>query len=309
MTSHADDLDSVDLDVTVACQKARATVDDLGLIRLSVLQAARGLSALASSEDILRPTPSTRAHRWLHSPANMTTAAGTTHVENALGGIRTVCMAAADHMAVLVDSVQRGRATVTVWTLTRAALESLGRVNYMLSADDELDFLSRHVALIRAEMKYAGHSIHVIRDVGRLDVGEYLSGIQEMLEEIGGTIHPRPTYTDLATTLLEEAAPDNGSRMRYSQLSGVAHGELSALQMFLTDEGLVLPRTLLVEAAHMVCAGTVLVGDKLRDATTSSNSRSAAKWAAARDRALSAALALEPGAGPGTDPNATVTKT
>lgn len=308
MASHAPDLDSVDLDVTGAWQAARATVDDLALVRLSALQAARGLRALASSEDVRHPVSGTRAHGWLHSPANWTTTEGSTHVDNALGGIRTVCMAAAEQMDVLVDSVQRGRATVTVWTLTRAVLESLGRVNYMLSGGDDLNFLSRHVALIRGEMKYAGHSMHIMRDVGLLDVGEYVAGMQVMIQEIGGSILRPPSYTELATALLEEAAPDNGSRMRYSQLSGVAHGELSALQMFLTTEGLVLPRTLLVEAAHMVCATIILVGDKLRDATTISDSRSAARWAAARDRALSAAFALLPGDELESTPNFAVTE-
>lgn len=306
MTSKPADLDSVVLDASAAWQEARANDDDLALVRLSVLQVSRGLSALASSEEVRRPVAETRAHKWSQSPANWATSEGSTHVDNAFGGIRTVCVAAAEHMDVLVDSVQRGRATVTAWTLSRAVLESLGRVNYMLSAADELDFLSRHVALIRAEMKYAGHSVHIMRDVGPLDVDKYVSDMQVMIHETGGTLVPRPTYTELATALLEEAAPDNGSRMRYSQLSGVAHGELSALQMFLTRDGLVLPRTLLVEAAHMVCATAVLVGDKLRDVTTTTSSRSAARWTATRDRALSAAFALLPGAEPETDPNATV---
>ena len=298
--------DSVDLDVEASWQRARPTDNDLSLVRLSVLQAARGLSALVSSEDVRHPAPETRAYDWLHSPINWTTTEESTHVDNALGGLRTVCLAATDHMAVLVDSVQRKRATVTVWTLTRSVLESLGRVNYMLAAEDELDFLSRHVALIRGEMKHADHSVHIIRDVGRLNVEEYVSNMQVMVQEVGGSILRPPSYTELATTLLEDAAPENGSRMRYSQLSGVAHGELSALQMFLDNDALVLPRTLLVEVAHMVCSAAILVGDKLRDVTTTADSRSAARWTATRDRALHAAFRLLPDGEVFTDRNAAV---
>lgn len=288
MTEH------VDLDLSVSWQKVHATREDLQLVRLSVLQAAHGLSALALSVDPRRPSLGTPAEEWLESDANWTTSEGSTHIANVLGGIRTICLAAADHMEVLEDSVQRGRATVTVWTLTRSVLESLGRVNYLLDSENVRELLSRHVALIRGEMKYGKHSTHIIRNVGLLDVDGYVADLEAMVQEVGGSKVRSPSYTELATNLLEAAAPDNGSRTRYSQLSGVAHGELSALQMFLTTEGFVLPRNLLVEAAAMVSAACVLVGDKLREVATSFGSQEAARWTAARDRAIAAALALQP---------------
>lgn len=295
--------DDENLDLSASWQALRATDEDLHLVGLSVRHAARGLSALVSSDDVRHPAAGTQSHEWTSSSANHATSEGSTHVANALGGIRTACLAAANHMEVLVDSALRGRATVAVWTLTRTVLESLGRVNYMLSAEDTVDFLSRHVALTCGEMVHARHSVHIVRDVGRLDVAEYVDNLRLMIREIGGNDSRAPGYTELATSILEEAAPGSESRRRYSQLSGVAHGELTALQMFLTDEGLVLPRALLVEAAHMVCAASLLAGDKLRDATTTSGSATDVRWMAARNRALSAAFALQPAGEAETDPN------
>lgn len=207
-------------------------------------------------------------------------------------------------MEVFVNSSRRGRATVALWTLTRTVLETLGRVNYLLEAEDVLDVLSRHVALICGEMQHAKHSVQIVRGEGRLDVDTYRSNLRSMIQEIGGTALRAPSYTTLATNLLEDAAPDNGSRMRYSQLSGVAHGELMALQMFATDEGLVLPRALLVEAAHMVCAASILVGDKICAATVLSGSPAADNWMASRKAALSAAFALQSSGGSETGLNA-----
>jgi len=239
MTEH------VDLDLSVSWQKVHATREDLQLVRLSVLQAAHGLSALALSVDPRHPSLGTPAEEWLESDANWTTSEGSTHIANVLGGIRTICLAAADHMEVLEDSVQRGRATVTVWTLTRSVLESLGRVNYLLDSENVRELLSRHVALIRGEMKYGKHSTHIIRNVGLLDVDGYVADLEAMVQEVG-------------------------------------------------TEGFVLPRNLLVEAAAMVSAACVLVGDKLREVATSFGSQEAARWTAARDRAIAAALALQP---------------
>lgn len=308
MTSPASDNDDADLDLSASWQAAPATDNDLQLVGLSVRQAARALGTLASSDDVRHPTTDTRAGLWAGSLANWTTTEGSTHVENAFGGVRTMCLSAVNHMEVLVDSVQRRRATVAAWTLTRTVLESLGRVNYLLGADDVVEFLSRHVALIRGEMNHAKHSVLIIRDVGRLNVDEYVSNLRRMIREIGGGDLHAPSYTELVTNVLNEAAPDSESRRRYSQLSGVAHGELTALQMFLTDEGLVLPRALLVEAAHMVCAASILVGDKLRDSTTASGSKVAVRWSASRERALSAAFALLPDGEAEARPNATDTQ-
>lgn len=308
MTS-ADNPDSyrdLELGLWASWRTARATKEDFRLVVRSVLQAARGLSALASSDEARRPSSDTRAYQWTQSPDNWATSEGSTHIDNALGGVRTSCLAAADHMEVLVDSAQRGRATVAVWTLTRTVLESLGRVNYLLDGEDAPDVLSRHVALICGEMQHAKHSVHVVKGVGRLDVDEYRSNLRLMIQEIGARARSAPSYTTLATSLLEDAAPDNGSRMRYSQLSGVAHGELTALQMFETADGLVLPRALLVEAAHMVCAASIWVGDKLCAATVPPDSFTAARWTASRNGALSAAFALQPGGGPEPDPSVTV---
>lgn len=72
--------------------------------------------------------------------------------------------------------------------------------------------------------------------------------------------------------------------------------------MFLTTEGFVLPRVLLLEAAHMVCAAGILVGDKLRDAHVSLDSPTSARWTTVRDRALLAAFAFQAPGDSETDP-------
>lgn len=280
-------------EVSAGWQAQLPTDSDIRLLRTSVLQLAQALTRLVSSEDLLHPAPETLANGWISSSANWSTLEGASHVENVLGGIGTVCLGAASHMTVLVDSVVRGKGSVAVWTLTRAIIESLGRVNYLLGAQDVFDLLSRHVALIRAEMKYAEHNVLIIRDRGRLKVDDYLADLTTMLNDVGAMQLKAPSYTTLATNLLEEAAPDNGSRGRYSQLSGVAHGELPALQMFLSPGvGLVLPRVLLLEAVHMLCGAGILVGDKLRDTISMPASATAARWNSPRDRALLAARSL-----------------
>ncbi|MBT2475659.1 hypothetical protein J7E68_14025 [Microbacterium sp. ISL-103] len=113
-------------------------------------------------------------------------------------------------MRVLVDSVKRGQATVAAWTLTRATIESLGRVNLLLNADTELDVLSRHVSLIRGELKFARHSVHIIRDVGALDVGEYLANLRTMIRQIGGAIVAPPSYTGWRPRFSRKRHPATG---------------------------------------------------------------------------------------------------
>jgi hypothetical protein len=282
------------LDLSADWRLEQASDNDRSQLRPSVLQLAHALRRLASSADIRKPTRGTRAHDWGASTANSPSLTGTTHLDNIVGGIGTVCLGAASQMDVLVDSVIRRRATVAVWTLTRAIVESLARVNYLLSAGDVVELLSRHVTLIRAELKYANLNEYLVQGQGLLDVPEYLSHLENMVVEIGGTIVKPPSYTQLATDLLEETAPENGSRARYSQLSGVAHGELPGLQMFrLPDGGLGLPRILLMEAVHIVGAVGIVVGDKLGDFVALPNSGTFARWNSARDRAFKALLAFQ----------------
>lgn len=254
----------------------------------AVLRLAIAIERLVADTREGSPGEGSRAQTDLSSPVNRDTSDGSTHIAHAHGAARTACLAGADHLRAFVIGVRAGRTTVSNWTVARGAIEAFARAKYLLEADDASELIGRSVAFIREEMKYAAKFGRVAtRDGGVLDVSDYLDNLSAMLDELGVTAPQAPGRTKLTSDLIEEIAPGSGGRMRYSQLSAVAHAESAGVQMFVspTHGKLALSRLLVVDTAHVQIACAIALGDRLLEYFVPGDA-AADRWAGVRNTAL-----------------------
>ncbi|WP_157479987.1 hypothetical protein [Leifsonia sp. Root227] len=260
---------------------------ELDTVRRCVLVVASALERLTGDLSLARPGTGSKAQLALSSPANMETSTGTSHLADAQSAMFTATRAGADHVRAYGMNVLGGQTTVSNWTLARAALEAFGRAYSLLGSVEPTDLLSRYVALTKSEFRFARLTEFATRDGKKLDVEWYIAGLEAMARSAGAESATAPSATSMASTLIEDAAPGNGGRQRYSQLSSAAHGESVGVQMFIPEihGGFTLPKVLVSQASFMVAAGGILLGDELvtyyePPATVS------AQWKRRRDRAL-----------------------
>jgi hypothetical protein len=118
-------------------------------------------------------------------------------------------------------------------TVTRGAIEVFARAHWLLHASDARDMVARHAAIVLRDLKYpilfsqkmqAG-SKEEIRATDHRDAIE-LFRTREQLPSV-----PVPGITDRTVALIDDTF--GRGREYYSQLSGVAHGESFAINMFL----------------------------------------------------------------------------
>ncbi|GAA3204431.1 hypothetical protein [Microbacterium terregens] len=238
---------------------------DIRMVSASVLSVAVALEELTSSVATVGLRNDSRAAidiAWTGNPEN---AEGSTHLESAHKSIRTMCLAATDHMRAFVQGIRSRRTTVANWTLTRGALESLGGAHYLVGTRDAAQLLSRYVATILEETKFNKGQTFAYRYGDTVNVDEYRLGARSILEERGITLESGASPTSLARAVIEDAAPGSDAKARYSQLSAVAHGQAPGVHMFMPEEtGMIaLPRALAIDAAHMQIACAQLVGTEL----------------------------------------------
>lgn len=263
------------------------TDDDCRRITIAALTVAQGLEKLSLSTEVHQPPLGTSAHRMLESPVNRRTTQGNTHLDNTFNLIASSSLAAADHIRTFAISVRSRRTSVANWTITRGAIEALGRANYLLDAGDASDLLARYVAVAHDEFRHAKHSEYVLRSGEPVDVRQYEADLDAYLADVGvAPLQPTST-TAMATQLLEATSPGSSGRKRYSQMSAAAHGQTPGLGMFRTadDAPLMFPRKLVLEAAHQQVGCAVNVGDKIA-VTFTTPGPTRERWMTARRRSL-----------------------
>lgn len=216
--------------------------------------------------------PSADSLAYLHLKArwNETTSLAKSPVRSAHLAILFSNSAGADHARAFINTVNSQRYTFSLATLTRGGIEAFAKSYFLLSANSADELVSRHISLAIAEMTVSSrHNQFVTAGGEETDIAEYLVGLRKLLTGLDLPLLARPEVglASLATTLLDQSASSGMGRKFYSQLSGVAHGETSALGMFHVArpgrvEFRMLPE-LAVEYAGMLCGTAVTVLDRM----------------------------------------------
>lgn len=240
---------------------------DIQVVSAAVLGVAVALEKLTSSVAAESLRGDSRAGRDLAWPGNPENAEGSTHLESAHRSIRTLCLAATDHMRAFVLGIRSRRTTVANWTIARGALEALGGAHYLVNTTHVEQLLSRCVATILEETKHNTGQTFVYRYRDAISVDHYRLGARAILDDRGIALETGASPTAQARTVIDDAAPGSDGKARYSQLSAVAHGQAPGVHMFMPQKTgpMALPRALAVDAAHLQIACARLVGGELVD--------------------------------------------
>lgn len=162
--------------------------------------------------------------------------------DNAVGGVHTdICisgMSGLEHVRTLAGLLRSNlRLSTPLLTLTRGAVEALGRAEWMMSADDTTDLLTRHTRLAYREAKLAAEmdpNRTYRSDVkGTWTAADMRDTIAADARRMGLPSLKNVSYSEMATELVVKSV--NGWEREgnpgavYSDLSAAAHGEHFAL--------------------------------------------------------------------------------
>jgi hypothetical protein len=176
--------------------------------------------------------------------------------------------------------------TVALATLTRGAIEALGRVRWMLLSETADDLLVRHASLEFSDLRYPEQHTMYVHHVGvadeRIPVAMYRKGIAAALGRYGLGM-TKVGLMDLATGLLGEIY--NEAPALYSGLSAAAHGQGWATGNFFDTESRALRRDdqMLIEYCAYVIETMTFVSDLLI-ARMAPDQASVDRWTSARDQ-------------------------
>lgn len=229
----------------------------------------------------------------------------TSSVRRAHEGLLSADLAGIDHLRAMAALLRSPVATsVSVATVTRGAAEAFSRVHWMLTASSAAMLVLRHLSLVLSDIQYAGRlqpDVPLRTGVGgSLAVEQYKQQLQSRLKAYG---HDKPApvgRTALAAAVLDDAVHDG--RVKYSQLSSVAHGESIAVNAFIDLDSplrsatremtMHLPLTFAIEYV----AYALLTCAKQHNALIEHFSPPAPeieRWAAIRDRAVARFRAVD----------------
>ncbi len=237
---------------------SRLTAEDVELVRVSLRSVTQGAQKLTAPE----PRNGSLAARVMLTELNdgLPVAA---QGPAALFSARIAADAAIEGATDFVDSIQRGRRSVSLAPTVRAVLEAASKAHYLLSANDERDLLVRHQMLAIEELQYpVKHSQFQMVDGREIDGEEHRAELERALDQLRGkTAVQFPKMTERVSNLL--GVLSDAQPVIYSQLSGTAHAATSALGMFLDVSTLsfVLPRVIATEYAAYVFAAIVVAAD------------------------------------------------
>lgn len=222
----------------------------------------------------------------------------TNSVRRAHEGLLSADLAALDHMRALAALLRsKVSINVTTATVTRGCVEAFSRVHWLLAASSVAELVQRHVSLSLADIYFAGklQPDEPLRTGAgaALSVADYEQRLRQRLAQYPDTPVLKVSRTRLASDLLDDAV--SRGRVKYSQLSGIAHGDsimvnafidLDSPQMSKTREmALHLPRTHAIEFtgyALVACARQHnLIAEQFGIPPADRD-----RWTAARDRAM-----------------------
>jgi hypothetical protein len=197
-------------------------------------------------------------------------------------------MAASDNVDSFIACLKAQRATVSLATLTRGAVEAFGRAYFLLKAKSDIDFFVRYLSLTHEELKYPErHSGMTDANGNEIDGRAYRGEMVELSTKLGASKLMRVDLSSLVAEVLEPMVDGPLDLAIYSQLSGVAHGTSSAIGMFLapgaTRTELIFPRDIALEYTGYLYAAAVTVTERVIEIFQPDEAVQD-RWTAARNR-------------------------
>lgn len=145
-------------------------------------------------------------------------------------------LAGFDHMRGFVAALGDNRASVSLATIARGGVEAFARAAWLLEPSTAVDAVARLAALELADMKYIVKLTptgHLRRWTGEtVDATQLAQSVRDTVASLKLPEIKAPTPTDLFSDFMT-GLPGAEGRVRYSQISSVAHGESFAVKAFL----------------------------------------------------------------------------
>lgn len=208
---------------------------DLGAALLDMASAASRVVNVAIGQP--PPSTSTAASHLAQAPDGPDWS--TNSARRAHEHVLTADLAAIDHLRALAVLLRSPVSTsVSAATVTRGAIEAFSRVHWLLSSSSSDDLVQRHVSLALDDIYFAGKlQPDSPLKTGRgasLPVGTYEQRLRSRLDQYLGHKPLKVRQTALAAAVLDDAVQDG--RVKYSQLSGAAHGQSTTVNAFVDLE-------------------------------------------------------------------------
>ncbi|WP_040168229.1 hypothetical protein [Microbacterium gorillae] len=166
---------------------------------------------------------------------------GGQHVIEAARLAERALLSACDHaraFALLIRAEKRP--STALITVARGALEAAGRSRWLTSSLDIDAYLHRILSMLRADLR---HDVDVpdaleSRTTGQLvDAAERRSFYAAELNRMGLPAATRPNLSAMVRDLVAETSGLFDEKRLYSIYSGIAHGQLGALNAFVISSG------------------------------------------------------------------------
>ncbi len=210
------------------------SADQVDLIRELISVIAPGAETITHLALGRPPRNGSRAEVYMEDSANSPTLTGSSYVASGHLAIGVCVFTALDHLRSFAAVLGEGQA-MSLATLTRGAVEALGKAHYLLMAPTAKEMVGRHLSLGLAELEVSVKKVgDAFRDLRGepLDVRAHMAALEDKLAALGFE-REKVGVTALASMVVSECVPGLDGRAFYSQLSSVAHGETAGVSAFL----------------------------------------------------------------------------
>lgn len=276
---------------------------DRGLLAAAILEVTTVASELIRDGVNRSGGPGSPAETNMWSERNLPTGGPASLVYDAHVVMLVTSTSAADHVQLYVEGASHRLATVALASVVRAALENMSRASYLLRADSFDVLVARLVALSRHDVIHPARVRTRFQDATGAIVNPraYPERLTAALTELSLAAPAVPSAENLVKMLLrpmlKTEAAEEALREVYSQLSGVAHGNVTSLGMYRQpDGGLGYPLDLAIQHTAYLYTSACSVGD-IAVQYFGSERRARERWNAVRDRATAAMIELSGRAG------------
>ena len=170
----------------------------------------------------------------LRSRFNVPSYGGHPIVREALMSAMLATLSGVDHALAWTRLLDDGSSAIAPSTVARGAIEGFASAFYLLRAEDPEQFVSRHLAVTRAGMRFPQRHSRFQDFTGAILDNSELPVVHETIAQELGLKLERPLIQDMVQTMLSaglEPGTDASPEI-YSQLSGAAHAVTSALGMY-----------------------------------------------------------------------------
>lgn len=274
------------------------TDHDLELLAGATLEVTSIASELIASGVNRSDGSGSPAETNMWSERNLATGGPASLVYDAHVVMLVTSTSAVDHVEFYVEGARHQLATVALASVVRSALENMSRASYLLRADSFDELVTRLVTLSHHDVIHPARVRTKFQDAtgGIVDPEAYPQRLTTALTELGLMAPKMPSAENLVKMLmrpmLKTEAADEALREVYSQLSGIAHGNVTSLGMYRRpDGGFGYPLELAIQHSAYLYTSACSVGDAAVQ-YFGSERRERERWNAARDRATAAMIEL-----------------